>query len=286
MKLYKKISLLALYVLFITSCSALKDLASVQKPKLSVTDAKISDASLTDLELTFDVEVDNPNAVSINLASYNYDFLISDRTFVNGNQSLGTTILSNNKSIVQIPVRFTYEDLFKTFSDIRDKDETNYELKSVIGVDLPVLGFTEIPLEKLGTFPVIKNSTISASRFSVKIISFTNADLELVLNIENPNAFGISLKDTDYSISINGLKSISGKSLNPIVIKEKNSGTIMVPVSLNFIQLGRSAYNLITSDQPMEYTLSGSTEIESPLPFFKTSSYNFDRSGNVNIFNN
>ncbi len=286
MKLYKKTPLLALFVLFIASCSALKDLASVQKPKLSVTDAKISDASLTDLELTFDVEVDNPNAVSINLASYNYDFLISDRTFVNGNQSLGTTILSNNKSIVQIPVRFTYEDLFKTFSDIRDKDETNYELKSVIGVDLPVLGFTEIPLEKLGTFPVIKKPTISASRLSVKNISFTNADLELVLNIENPNAFGISLKDTDYSISINGLKSISGKSLNPIVIKEKNSGTIMVPVSLNFIQLGRSAYNLITSDQPMEYTLSGSTEIESPLPFFKTSSYNFDRSGNVNIFNN
>jgi LEA14-like dessication related protein len=286
MKLYKKIPLLALFVLFIASCSALKDLASVQKPKLSVADAKISDASLTDLELTFDVEVDNPNAVSINLASYNYDFLISDRTFVNGNQSLGTTILSNNKSIVQIPVRFTYEDLFKTFSDIRDKDETNYELKSVIGVDLPVLGFTEIPLEKSGTFPVIKKPTVSASRLTVKNISFTNADLELVLNIENPNAFGISLKDTDYSISINGLKSISGKSLNPIVIKEKNSGTITVPVSLNFIQLGRSAYNLITSDQPMEYTLSGSTEIESPLPFFKTSSYNFDRSGNVNIFNN
>jgi len=286
MKLYKKIPLLALFVLFIASCSALKDLASVQKPKLSVTDAKISDASLTDLELTFDVEVDNPNVVSINLASYNYDFLISDRTFVNGNQSLGTTILSNNKSIVQIPVRFTYEDLFKTFSDIRDKDETNYELKSVIGVDLPVLGFTEIPLEKSGTFPVIKKPSISASRLTVKNISFTNADLELVLNIENPNAFGISLKDTDYSISINGLKSISGKSLNPIVIKEKNSGTITVPVSLNFIQLGRSAYNLITSDQPMEYTLSGSTEIESPLPFFKTSSYNFDRSGNVNIFNN
>tara|TARA_R110001599_G_scaffold1889_3_gene9563 strand:+ start:23827 stop:24687 length:861 start_codon:yes stop_codon:yes gene_type:complete len=286
MKLYKKIPLLALFVLFIASCSALKDLASVQKPKLSVTDAKISDASLTDLELTFDVEVDNPNAVSINLASYNYDFLISDRTFVSGNQSLGTTILSNNKSIVQIPVRFTYEDLFKTFSDIRDKDETNYELKSVIGVDLPVLGFTEIPLEKSGTFPVIKKPSISASRLTVKNISFTNADLELVLNIENPNAFGISLKDTDYSISINGLKSISGKSLNPIVIKEKNSGTITVPVSLNFIQLGRSAYNLITSDKPMEYTLSGSTEIESPLPFFKTSSYNFDRSGNVNIFNN
>ncbi|MBO6651914.1 MAG: LEA type 2 family protein [Balneola sp.] len=261
-------------------------MTSIQKPDLSVNDVRISDASLSDLELTFDIEVDNPNSIAINLTSYNYDFLISDRSFVSGDQSLSTEILSTNKSIVQIPVRFTYEELFKTFSDIRDQDETEYELNSVIGVNLPVLGFTEIPLKKSGVIPVIKPPKVSVSRLSVKNLSFTKADLELILNIDNPNAFGISLRETDYTISINGLESISGKSLNPIEIKEKNSGTISVPVSLNFIQLGRSAYNLIKEDQPLEYILSGSTDVESTLPFFKTSSYNFDRSGTVNIFNN
>jgi LEA14-like dessication related protein len=94
------------------------------------------------------------------------------------------------------------------------------------------------------------------------------------------------LIDTDYTVSINGLESITGKSSEPIVIKEKNEETITVPVSLNFIQLGRSAYNLIKGNEPLEYTISGKTEVDATLPFFEPSLYNFDRSGMVNIFNN
>ncbi len=273
-------------MVFINGCNALKDLASVKKPELSVADVNISDASFKEIELTFDVEVDNPNSMAVSVTSYNYDFLISDNTFVSGSQSLNTEISSTAKSTLQIPVRFTYSELFQTYSDIRNQDETNYALKSVIGVDLPILGFTEIPLEKSGVIPVIKTPKVSVSRLSVKNLSFTKADLELILNIDNPNAFGISLSDTEYTISLNGLESISGKSLNPIKIEEKESGTISVPVSLNFIQLGRSAYNLIKGDQPLKYTISGNSDVESTLPFFKTTPYNFDRSGTVNIFNN
>lgn len=286
MKFLIKSLLFALTAIFLIKCTALKDLASVKKPELSVTDVKISDASLKDLELTFDIEVDNPNNLAINVASYNYDFLISDNTFVNGSQTLNTEIASTAKSIIQIPLRFTYSELFETFSDIKDQDETGFELKSTIGIDLPILGFTEVPLQRSGTFPVIKAPKISASRLSVKNISFTSADLELILNIDNPNAFGVSLIDTDYTVSINGLESITGKSSEPIVIKEKNEGTITVPVSLNFIQLGRSAYNLIKGNEPLEYTISGKTEVDATLPFFEPSLYNFDRSGMVNIFNN
>ena len=286
MKFFIKPFLFALIVTFLTNCTALKDLASVQKPELSVTDVNISDASLKNIELTFDIEVDNPNSMAINVASYDYDFLISDNIFVSGSQSLNTEISSAAKSIIQIPVRFTYSELFQTFSDIKEQDETGYELRSSIGIDLPILGFTEVPIQEAGHFPVIKAPKISASRLSVKDISFTSADLELILNIDNPNAFGVSLTNTDYTVSINGLESISGNSSSPIVIKEKSNGTISVPLSLNFIQLGRSAYNLIKGNEPLEYTLSGKTEVEATLPFFESSSYNFDRSGTVNIFNN
>ena len=285
MKYYKYPLLFTLFATLLTSCSTLKDLASIQKPELSVSKVSISDASLRDLELTFDIEVDNPNNVAIKVASYDYDFLISDNTFVTGSQSLNSQISSSAKSIIQIPVRFTYSELFETFSDIKDQDETAYELKSTIGIELPILGFTEVPLQRSGTFPVIKAPKISASRLSVKNISFTSADLELILNIDNPNAFGVTLSDLDYTVKINGLESISGKSISPIQIDEKNSGIISVPVSLNFIQLGRSTYNLIKSDQPLEYSLSGNTNVNATLPFFEPSYYNFDRSGTVNIFN-
>ena len=150
---------------------------------------------------------------------------------------------------------------------------------------MPILGFTEIPVEKSGMFPVVKAPKISASKLSVKNLSFTKADLELVLDIDNPNAFGVSLKDLNYNVNINGLNTISGTTSSEINISEKGKNTVKVPVSFNLLQLGRSAYNLLKSDQPLEYSLSGSSNIGATLPFFDVSTYDFDRSGTLNIFN-
>lgn len=282
-----KFILLPLLLLFfgLNSCATLQEFASIKKPDLSISSVDITDISLSDLELTFDVDVDNPNQVAVNLASYDYDFLIDGSSFVKGKQPLTSQIKSGGTSIVQIPVRFTFSELYQTFNSIRDKDETPFNLKAVVGVDLPVLGLTEIPIEKSGMFPVVKPPKISASKLSVKNLSFTKADLELELNVENPNMFGVSLNDLDYKVDINGLSTISGTTSSEINIAEKGQNTVKIPVSFNLLQLGRSAYNLLKSDEPLNYSLSGSSKIGATLPFFDVSSYNFDRSGTLNIFN-
>lgn len=284
-----KKSLLLIVILpalfLVSSCATLQDLASIKKPELSISSVNITDISLNDLELTFDVDVDNQNQVAVNLASYNFDFLIDGSSFVKGNQPLKSEIKSSAKSTVQIPVRFTFKELYQTFNSIRDKDETSYNLKAIVGVDLPVLGFTEVPIEKSGMFPVVKPPKISASKLSVKNLSFTKADLELELNIDNPNMFGISLNDLNYKVDVNGLNTISGTTTSEISIGEKGQNTVKIPVSFNLLQLGKSAYNLLKSDEPLEYSLSGSSKIGATLPFFDVSSYNFDRSGTLNIFN-
>lgn len=272
------------FLAFTLSCTALKDFASIQKPKLSVSDVQISDVSLQDLELTFDVDVDNPNSVAINVASYDFDFLIDNNSFVKGSQPLSTEIKSSAKSTVQIPIRFTFQELYQTFESIRDKDETGFNLDAIIGVNLPVLGFTEVPIKKSGTFPVVKVPTVSASKLSVKNLSFTKADLELQLNINNPNAFGVTLNNLDYNVDINGLESISGTTNNAVEISEKGTGTLTIPVSFNLLELGRTAYQLLNSDKELDYSLSGNTNIDATLPFFKASNFDFNRSGSLNLF--
>jgi LEA14-like dessication related protein len=274
----------ALLLFLISSCSAIKDLASIQKPTLSVSDVKISDISLQDLELTFDVDIKNPNAVGINLTSYDFDFLIDQNSFVKGSQPLSSEIKSSAKSTIQIPVRFTFKELYQTFGSIRDKDETDYNLDAVIGVNLPILGLTEIPIQKSGTFPIVKAPTVSASRITVKNLSFTKADLELELNIANPNAFGVTLNNLNYNVDINGLESISGTTTEAVKISEKGNGSIKIPVSFNLIELGRTAYQLLNSDKELDYSLNGSTNIDATLPLFSPSNFDFSRSGSLNLF--
>jgi len=283
---FSRITLLLLLILsFFFGCTALKDFASIQKPKISVADFQVSDVSLRDIELTFDIQIDNPNAISLNLDSYNFDFLVNKNSFVKGNQPLVTEIKPNASSVLQIPVSFSYEDLFGSFTSLRQNDEVEYDFTSIIAVDIPVLGLTEIPIEKSGVFPVVKLPRISASNLNVKNISFSKAELELELNIDNPNSFSLDLSDLNYNIDINGLKSVSGAISKKIDLSAKENNSFQLPITFNLIELGRGAYQILRSKEPVEYSITGSSNIDTSLPYFNASDFDFERSGSLKIFN-
>ncbi len=283
MKSYKNPFSLLLILFLLVSCSELKELANAQKPTISVDDFRVSGLSLQDIELTFDLQVDNPNPVAVTLSSYNYDLQIENNSFVKGSQPLETTIPAKGQNNISVPVVFTFKELYETFTSINSKTESAYAFLANLEINVPVLGLIEIPIEKSGAFPVVKAPTISVSSFSVKDISFTKADIEVELNVANPNRFGMILNQMDYNVDIDGLSAISGEVIDRIEIGENEAETIKIPASFSFANLGMAAYNALTSDDPFEYKLSGSANVGATLPFFESSSFNFDKTGVVDI---
>lgn len=285
MGITKRLLFLSLLCIFFTSCSTLQELASVQKPGISISDVNISGLSLQNIELLFDVEVDNPNPLSIDLDSYEYDFLIGQNSFVKGSQTVDTEILASSKSIVQVPISFTFQELYDIFGSLKDQDETTYTLDTKVGVNVPVLGLMELPVKKEGTLPVVKPPSISLGKLSVKDLSFTKADLELELKIDNPNAFGLIMNTLDYAVDINGFSAITGSSNKRIEIGNKESGNVKIPVSFNLLQLGVGAYQVLKSGNPLNYNLSGNANVGATYPLFQNSPFDFAKSGVVNLNN-
>ncbi len=283
MKFMKNSLALILITFFLTNCSQLKELADIKKPTVSVDDFRITGLSIRNVELTFDIEVDNPNAVALTLASYDYDLKIEENSFVQGSQPLNTTIDAKGNSMISVPVTFTFRELYETFSTINSKRDANYSFLANVAVDVPVLGLVEAPIEKSGSFPVVKAPTISVSNLSVKDISFSGADIEVELDVSNPNYFGLILNQLAYNVDLQGLSAIKGESNTSVEIGENETGTIKIPASFSFSELGMAAYRALTSDDPFEYSLSGSANVGATLPFFDSSSFNFDKSGSVNI---
>lgn len=267
----------------LAGCSELKKLSNVQKPTISVDDFRISGLSLQDVELTFDLQIDNPNPVAVTLSSYNYDLQIENNSFVKGTQPLDTTIPAKGRNNISVPVMFTFKELYNTFTSINSKDEGAYAFLANVEISIPVLGMIEVPIEKNGTFPVVKAPTISVANFSVKDISLTKAEIEVELNVANPNTFGMILNQLDYNVELDGLSAISGEIIERIEIGKNETETIKIPASFSFLDLGMAAYNALTSDDPFEYELSGSANIGASLPFFESSSFNFDKTGVVDI---
>lgn len=279
----KNLFSLLLLALVITSCAELKKLSEVQKPTISIDDFRVTELSLQDIELTFNLGISNPNPVAISLASYDYDLQIEENSFVKGNQSLTTKIEANGSSVVSIPVKFTYKELYNTFTSISGKKEGDYAFLGNIGVNVPILGLLEIPIEKKGAFPIVKAPTISVANFSVKDLSFTKADVELELNIGNPNTFALILDKLAYNINLNGFDTIKGNTSSSVTVAENESQTIKIPASFNFLELGSAAYSSIVGGEPFEYSLTGSADVGASLPYFDLSSFSFENSGVVDI---
>ncbi len=273
------------FCFLLLGCATLSELATMKKPTLSIEDVSITDLSLKDAELTFDVAVENPNSLSAKLSAYNYDFKINESSFVSGSQPSNTVIEASGKSTLQIPIRIGFKELYNTFTSLKDQDEAAYTLNLIVITDLPVLGITEIPFETEGIFPVVKAPKLSVSGLKMDKLSLTKADFTLDLNIQNPNSFDVNLDRLKYEININGLNTINGIITESVAINKKGEDSIKLPVSINLLQLGASAYNMLKNKKPLDYSLSGSSIIGATLPLFRTSDFDFSHSGSININN-
>ena len=269
----------------IMGCSTLQELAKMQSPSVSFSEYKITGLSLETADLLFDFKVENPNPVAIDIKNYTYDFQIDEQSFLQGSQVANTTIDASGESTVQVPVTLRYDDLVQSFRSVLSQDEINYSIDAVIGTDVPILGLVELPITHEGTVPVVKLPKLKIASFRVDDLSISKASLMLGIEIANNNIFGVDLNNMNYSIDLNGLSVVEGQFTEAIQIEEKSTSTVEVPVEFNLLQLGMSAYRMLSSNNPIEYSIIGNSNIGVDLPYFKSSSFDFSQTGTVNLTN-
>lgn len=114
-------------------------------------------------------------------------------------------------------------------------------------------------------------------------LSFSGADLELRLNVVNPNTFNFLLSKLNYDFAVNGKTWVKGLTQNATPIKEKGESTIAIPISLNFLEMGSAIYQMISGNQKLNYKLLGNLDLNSSLPLLGAVSLPIDRSGELNI---
>jgi len=269
-------------IALIAGCSTLEELAgSIQKPSLSVTDVRVSDFNFEDIELTYDVQIDNPNAVSVDMSSYNYDFKLNNRTFVDGQQNRSNRIEASGSSTFEVPVRLNFRKVYEGMRTLATAEEAGYELLGSVSFDLPVLGVTPVSFSRKGSIPMVKLPGIRIQNLEVENLSLSSADLVLNMEFDNPNAFGILVNSFDYSLSINGDQWAGGKALQNLNISEDGVTRMEIPISLNITEIGISAYRLLTDSGDLNYQLNGTFDLGTDHPMLGRTNFNLNRSGTL-----
>lgn len=269
MKLPIQPLLLLLLALILSSCAELTKYTDTIKPTASLTGMHLANINFEQVDLIFDLAVENKNPVALDLAGMDYDLKIANQSLVSGVTAQAIKIKANTTSPVQLPITLRFADLKKLPGELWNKDNFAYQLDTIFNVNLPVIGNYAIPVSKQGELPVPKIPSITVKEVKVKQLNFTSADLVTQVEINNPNAFNLVMSNFNYQLNINQQTWGKGMVSEKNNVPQKGSTVIDIPVKLDLLTAGKSAYKLLLNKSPLEYQLTGNVTLDTGIELLR-----------------
>lgn len=257
----RKWTLLTIGFLFFGGCTLLKDLVNVKRPALAYSNVSIQSINFSEAVLLFDFDVNNPNNVGITADRYSYEFFVNDNSFISGDQQENIRIERESTSTLQVPVTLRFSELVNTFDSLLRNDQFAYKINTAFEFDIPGLGNQTLPINASGEFPMPKVPQIEFGGFDVKELSLSGAEMEISLNISNPNIFPVSLLDADYTLEVNGKNWLDASLGNELRVSPSGSQDLIIPVRLNSSQMGSVLIDMMRGNAEFEYRLTGNANV-------------------------
>jgi LEA14-like dessication related protein len=271
-------------VLSISGCAATRDIVQALRPDIRVKGVRLAGLSFDEADVLVDVDIANTNPLlPIALTGLDYALSINDISFLEGQQPKQLQIEPSGTTAFEIPLTLNYENLYKTFTSLKEQDIVAYQLECGLSFDLPGLGLTRIPFGTSGEIPTPRVPSIAVDGLYTKKINPFGADMELRLRMDNPNAFALFLNTFDYEFVVNGQPWAKGLNTDQVQIDSKGQAALAIPISLDFTRIGATVYQMLSGGDRVEYTFQGNLDLGTSLPLLQHTNLPMNASGSLNI---
>jgi LEA14-like dessication related protein len=261
--------LITLLVLLATGCANIEKQIDTIKPSAELLGTRLTNINFDQVDLVVDVAVNNRNPFSLRMAGLDYELVIAEHSVISGVMAQGLKLSKSSVSKIAVPVTLKFDDLKQLPGELWKSDQFEYHMFTDIHLDLPVIGKYSIPVSTKGELPVPKIPSVRMQKVRVVSLNLASADIVADIEIDNPNAFDLGLRNFNYKLDINQQTWGQGTGSSPKSIPQKSTGTIQVPLTLNLLTMGQSVYQLLNGDQRMSYQLSGDITIDTGLNFLR-----------------
>lgn len=126
---------------------------------------------------------------------------------------------------------------------------------------------------------VMQNPSFVLREINIRPRSFTEMNLLLGLDVQNPNRFNLTLKSFEYTLYLNNEEIGNGHLEQEILIPSSSITRIQVPVVAKFKDWGGSLKAIITGND-LPYKIEGKTDITTVFGGVK---FPFSHEGRINL---
>jgi len=269
----KKILWLIPVMLMMMKCTMLEQF--VQKPTISYDKMELKEFAFDEATLLFRFKINNPNPIGMSIDRIDYQLDLNGAQFVKGDLDQGVALTASGVAPLEFPITIRYFEFFKSIRDFIKSNEIQYNLSGSMRI-----GPFDVPYQTSGKLPVPKLPDISLKQVQIDQISLMGATLLFTLSLKNQNAFTLQPQAINYDISLAETSFASGKATQINSVGSGDESLIQLPVTVNFLDLGKSAYHLLTGSSS-SYQLSGNLEMNVSKAGIKI--FPFKKQGNITL---
>lgn len=269
----KKMPWLVLVVLVMMGCAMIEQF--IQKPSVTYDKMELTGISFDQATLLFHFKVNNPNPIGTSIERVSYQLDLNGKQFAKGDLKQGVTLAASGTAPLDFPLTIRYFDFFESIRDFIASDQIRYVLSGSMRI-----GPFDVPYRTSGNLPVPRLPKMYLKQIQIDQISLTGAKLLIMIGLKNENTFTLQPEALRYDISLAGISFAGGKASKVKSIGGNGESIIELPVTVNFFDLGKSAYQLLTGSSS-SYQLSG--DLEMAIPEIGVKKFPFKKQGDVTL---
>ena len=271
-----KAGLLLLAVVVSSGCSTLKDSLDVAKPSADVKSVKVTGLTSDSVDLLVNLAINNPNAFALNTSGMDLDLKVEGTSLVSLDEpDKGLKLPARGSATTSVPVSLKFVDLYNTVGKLKDQDSFTYTLDAGFIFNLPVLGNVRIPASYSDSLPIPKMPQISFRSARLSDLGWTGASLELVVDVLNPNSFGVDLNSLNYQV-VSGGSALGSGQVKAASLANGEKQQLTIPLSVSFAEMGASVIRMLKGDQAMDIGLQGKLDFTPDLKIWQPAPLEFD----------
>jgi LEA14-like dessication related protein len=111
---------------------------------------------------------------------------------------------------------------------------------------------------------LVEKPKVTLHSVEVTSASFEGLSANFAFDVENPNPIGVDLSRLDYQLTIDGHQLAEGHGNQTLSVPSNGHGTMVLPVSVKFIELGQAVGSMLTK-QTVPYTIKATLGFSTPM---------------------
>jgi len=255
-----RLPLLLVIALLLTGCAGVRDALDPKPPTVSVEGVRVTALGFNQADLALNLRVENPNAIAVKLAGFDYRLAVDGRSVLQGDRKRRLELPAMDSTRLDVPLRLNFGDVAGVLGSLAGRDRIDYEIELGLDVDVPVLGQRRVEAVTADSLPIPQRPDIALRSLRVTKLDVTGATVEATLGIDNPNGFALALDRLQWDLVVDGAALASGGSTAPLRVGPNGTGNLRIEINLDHGDIAGSLATLLGATRSVEYRLGALIE--------------------------